>query len=1011
MQNASRKVGWRKFIQIKRGRVDLATTNINHPAGHVLNQYRKRGVPVRFKTKPWSKERIDEALQRGSHRSCFEYLDFLEEEFVDMMQKGQWIILPFEDVQSLPNLRLSPPGVVPQRERRPRWIVDYSFYNINEDTLPLVLDSMQFGHALDRILREILLSNPNHGPVQLMKVDLSDGFYRLCLNIDDIPKLGVTFPSATHNNLVAFPLVLPMGWKNSPPAFCTATETIADLANRSLQAGSPSAAHPLSKHAAPMDGPISPPTATATALQPPFVSATTLNSSLSQTDIPTVRDPSLPFPMTLLQYIDVFVDDFIALAQTGNRNYVRDTLLHAIDTVFRPNDFYDSEYRREPVSLKKLRKGDCSWSTIKLVLGWIINTVAMTIELPQHRQERLGAILSSIPSTQKRIGVKKWHKLLGELRSMALALPGARCMFGMMQEALRSLDKRSRISLRKGVHQSIADFQWMLKDISKRPTRIAELVPLLPSALGFHDASGEGAGGVWFPSHTIGSRMKNKNTLHPLLWRYKWPQDIIDDLVTEDNPQGKITNSDLELAGGLLHLDVIAHCLDVRERTLVSKTDNLATLFWERKGSATNAAVTHQLLRLFGIHQRFHRYVPRHDYISGPSNPLADDSSQIHLQNCAPDTKADFWRDLGFAEQEVRQGVTTGRSAASDTHWEKWIEFTSVLGQDPLLQTVEDKVPYLQVFLHRVRHGFYAANKNPIRARSAEDYLRSIGQTYLELGEQDPRLNCHDNIDFRLARMIKSYKKKDPPPNRVKPVPLSVIRRIAQIAFSGNSFNQHATADMIIIAFFFLLRPGEYSYSNTDSDPFLLADVQFWIGHQRLNTMTATPTQLRQATFVSLTFTTQKNGVRGEVIGLSCSGEFYLCPVKALARRVIHLKQHNAAPNTPLCTYFCQERQRLVHVCPSDITNTLRTNVAALGPALGFLPSDVSARCLRAAGANALLCANVDSDVIRLLGRWRSDEMLRYLHLQNSQLMQHFSQRMLTGGNFTLIPNQEVPLF
>ncbi|GFH46223.1 hypothetical protein CTEN210_02697 [Chaetoceros tenuissimus] len=129
-----------------------------------------------------------------------------------------------------------------------------------------------------------------------------------------------------------------------------------------------------------------------------------------------------------------------------------------------------------------------------------------------------------------------------------------------------------------------------------------------------------------------------------------------------------------------------------------------------------------------------------------------------------------------------------------------------------------DKVPYLQVFLHRVRHGFYAANKNPISARSAEDYIRSIGQTYLELGEQDPRLNFHDNLDFRLARMIKSYKKKDPPPNRVKHVPLSVIRRIVQIAFSGNSFNQHATADMIIIAFFFLLHPGEYSFSNTDSD-------------------------------------------------------------------------------------------------------------------------------------------------------------------------------------------------
>jgi hypothetical protein len=222
------------------------------------------------------------------------------------------------------------------------------------------------------------------------------------------------------------------------------------------------------------------------------------------------------------------------------------------------------------------------------------------------------------------------------------------------------------------------------------------------------------------------------------------------------------------------------------------------------------------------------------------------------------DTKNDFWRDLSLAEQEVREGVTSSRSSAANTHWEKWLEFTSVLGQDPLLKTVEDKIPYLQVFLHRVRHGIYAANQGPVRARSAEDYIRSIGQTYLELGEQDPRMNSHDNLDFRLARMIKSYKKKDPPPNRVKPVPIAVIRRISRIAYAGNSQNQHAIADMIIIAFFFLLRPGEYCLSKTDSDPFLLADVQFWIGHQRLNTMTATPAQLLQATFASLTFTTQK---------------------------------------------------------------------------------------------------------------------------------------------------------
>ena len=35
-----------------------------------------------------------------------------------------------------------------------------------------------------------------------------------------------------------------------------------------------------------------------------------------------------------------------------------------------------------------------------------------------------------------------------------------------------------------------------------------------------------------------------------------------------------------------------------------------------------------QPLRLFGIHQRFHRYNPRHGYLAGPSNPIADALSQ-----------------------------------------------------------------------------------------------------------------------------------------------------------------------------------------------------------------------------------------------------------------------------------------------------------------------------------------------------------------------------------------------
>jgi hypothetical protein len=220
---------------------------------------------------------------------------------------------------------------------------------------------------------------------------------------------------------------------------------------------------------------------------------------------------------------------------------------------------------------------------------------------------------------------------------------------------------------------------------------------------------------------------------------------------------------------------------------------------------------------------------------------------------------------------------------------------------------------------------------------------------------------------------------------------------------------------MIGLAFFYLLRPGEYAHSpQAETCPFRLCDVQLFLpnGMATLNLATATDDELLAASSASLTFTDQKNGVKGEVIHHAHSGDPYLSPVKILARRVIHLRSHNAPWTTPLCHYYRNHQTRTHLIKPNDITTALRAAVTRLGPAtLGFLPTEVSARSLRASGANALLCAKVDTDMIRLLGRWRSDEMFRYLHLQAQPIMQAFARKMLVGGDFTLIPNQFVPSY
>jgi hypothetical protein len=71
-----------------------------------------------------------------------------------------------------------------------------------------------------------------------------------------------------------------------------------------------------------------------------------------------------------------------------------------------------------------------------------------------------------------------------------------------------------------------------------------------------------------------------------------------------------------------------------------------------------------------------------------------------------------------------------------------------------------------------------------------------------------------------------------------------------------------AIADMITIAFFFLLRPGEYTGMVSDDAALKMQDVGVYIQVCRLDLFTAAAAEVKYATSASYTFTTQKNGNR-----------------------------------------------------------------------------------------------------------------------------------------------------
>ena len=85
-----------------------------------------------------------------------------------------------------------------------------------------------------------------------------------------------------------------------------------------------------------------------------------------------------------LAYIDVYVDNFIKLAQGWlNAMTVQRYTYHSIDKVFCLNDSLN-EIRKEPILVKKLLKSNGHWSTLKTILGWDIDNHAMIILLPPH---------------------------------------------------------------------------------------------------------------------------------------------------------------------------------------------------------------------------------------------------------------------------------------------------------------------------------------------------------------------------------------------------------------------------------------------------------------------------------------------------------------------------------------------------------------------------------------------------------------------------------------------------
>ena len=380
------------------------------------------------------------------------------------------------------------------------------------------------------------------------------------------------------------------------------------------------------------------------------------------------------------------------------------------------------------------------------------------------------------------------------------------------------------------------------------------------------------------------------------------------------------------------------------------------------------------------------------------------------MASCPTPIRDAFRRDLGTAQAEARASVVPKRSRRKDAHWKKWEAYCAAHGFDPYLRGTPQaaRVSILQVYATRLRSGKLAPSNRSIKAGTVEDYLRTVGEEISFLGtDVDPRFTAQGLRVVALKNQATSYSKADPPPEKVKPIPIPLVRHTVS-NLQADDFSQ-ATADLLIVGFFYLLRPGEHCFNADNNKPFRLRDVSFRIPDvcpPTQNAATVDLSLLDRATHVLLTFTNQKNGRKGEAVTHGTTPDPMLCPLRAVARRVTHLRRNAAPADTPLHTVIAPSGNRRIGA--THLSTALRQSCRAIGPSLGLRGNHISARALRAGGAMALLRAGVDSTETRIIGRWKSWAMLEYLH-QSAFDTTTFATRMLTGGDYVLSEHAVLP--
>ena len=139
----------------------------------------------------------------------------------------------------------------------------------------------------------------------------------------------------------------------------------------------------------------------------------------------------------VVNLVEVFVDDFIAVTNDTSKTHLSHfskAVLHGVHSVFPPPEVTGHQ-GEDPISQKKMTQGDGTWDTMKEILGWIVNGVDFTIQLPPTKCDKITTLIKQV-RRMKACPLTKYQELAGKLQHASFAIVGGKGLLSPIHAAL-----------------------------------------------------------------------------------------------------------------------------------------------------------------------------------------------------------------------------------------------------------------------------------------------------------------------------------------------------------------------------------------------------------------------------------------------------------------------------------------------------------------------------------------------------------------------------------------------